>query len=114
MGADAAEGGAEKLRGNDGDNDLRIGDGGAIAGDGDRGGNGKAGEELRVFSGAGDLAGELGRVGPEGDFVTAAAVEGESEGGSPCAGTQDGDAAHAGLLAPKRDSVPANRRRMFS
>ncbi len=84
-----------------------------VAGDGDVRREGKAGKELRVFAGVDDLLRELGTVRPERDLVAAAAVEGERDGGSPCAGTEDGDAAHAGFFAPKRDSVPLNRRRMF-
>ena len=51
MGADAGEGGAEKLGGDDGDDDLSIGDGGFAAGDGDFAGDGEAGEEegLRIL-----------------------------------------------------------------
>jgi len=75
MGADAGEGGAEKLGGDDGDDDLSIGDGGFAAGDGDFAGDGEAGEEEGVFMGFGDFAGGLRAVGPEGDLVTAAAVE---------------------------------------
>ena len=87
MRAEAGEGGAEKLRGNDGEDDLGLGDGGVVAGDGDVGGDGKAGEKERVFAGVVDLLGELGAVRPESELVAAAAVEREGEGGSPCAGT---------------------------
>ncbi len=87
MRADAAERGAEKLGGNDGDNDLGVRCGRAVAGDGDGGRDGEAGEELRVFSGVDDLARELGAVRPERDLVAAAAVERERESGSPGAGT---------------------------
>ena len=59
-----------------------------VAGDGDVGGEGKAGKELRVFAGVDDLLGELGAVRPEGDLVAAAAVERERDGGSPGAGTR--------------------------
>ena len=87
MGADAGEGGAEKLRGDDGDDDLSIGDGGFAAGDGDGFRDGEAGEEEGVFAGIDDLLGEFRAVGPEGDLVTATAVEREGEGGSPGTGT---------------------------
>ena len=84
-----------------------------VPGDGEAGGDGKFGKELRVFPSVDDVLRELGSVRPERDLVTAAAVERERDGGSPCAGTEDGNATHAGVLAPKRASVPLNRRRMF-
>ncbi len=62
------------------------------------GGDGKAGEEELVFAGVVDLLGELGAVRPESDLMAAATVEREGEGSSPCAGTQDDDAAHAVFL----------------
>jgi hypothetical protein len=55
MGADAAEHGAQKFRGNDRDHDLGIGRSCAVAGYQEAGGEGKSGKELRVFTGVGDL-----------------------------------------------------------
>ncbi len=111
--ADAQQGGAQKLGRNDGDHDLGRRDGVVAGGDGEIGGQRKSGKELRIFAGAGDLPRQLVGVGPERDLVAAAAAEREREGGSPSAGTEYGDAAHVIFLAPKRDSVPAIRRRMF-
>ena len=108
MGAEAGEGGAEKLRRDDGDDDLGIGDGGVVAGDGDLGGEGKAGEEERVFAGVDDLLRGLRAVRPEGELVAAAAVERECDGGSPGAGTEDDDAAHAVFLW-LRSGIPCRR-----
>ena len=75
-------------------------------------GDRKPGQELRVFSRVENLLCEFRAVRPENDLVTAAAMEREREGGSPCAGTKNDDAAHAGFLAPNRFSVPASRRRI--
>ena len=117
MRAEAGEGGAEELRGNDGEDDVRVVDGGVVAGDDDLRRKREAGEKELVFAGIDDFLGELRTVGPERELVAAAAMEREGEGRSPGTGTQDDDAAHAGLFspefAPRRDSVPASRRRMF-
>ena len=81
----------------------------------DVGGEGEAGEIGKVFARVGELLGECGGVGPEAELVAAAAREGEGEGGAPGSGAEDGDAAHAAaFFLPKRLSVPARRRRMFS
>ena len=113
VGPNALQSGAEKLRWDDRNDDIGLKDGGAVSGDEEIFGQGKAGEELLVLAGGGDLLGELFSVGPERDLMAAAAAKGESDGGSPGTGTEYGDAAHAIFLAPKRDSVPATRRRMF-
>ena len=65
MRADAGEGGAEKLRGNNRDDDLGVGYGGVVAGDGDLGREGKTGKEELVFAVGDDLLGKLGAVRPE-------------------------------------------------
>jgi hypothetical protein len=86
-GADASQSWAEELGGNDGDDDLGIGDGRFVAGDGDGIRDVKAGEKEGVFAGVEDLLSEFRAVGPEGDLVATAAVKREGDGGSPCAGT---------------------------
>ena len=50
VGAETGEGGAQELGGDDGDDDFGVGDGGFVAGDGDVGGQGKAGEEEDVLA----------------------------------------------------------------
>ena len=87
MWAETSEGGAEKLRGDNGDHDLSVGHGRVVAGDDDLRGDGKAGKKQRVFAGLCDFAGGLGAVGPEGKLVAAATMERERDGGSPGAGT---------------------------
>ena len=113
MGPQARHHGAQKLRGYDGDDDFSVMHGGTIAGDGEILRNGKAGKEVLVLAVANDLLRGLRAVSPECDVMTAAAVKREGDGGSPCAGTYNEDATHAGCLAPNLDSVPASRRRMF-
>src|SRR5580658_3062048 len=116
--AQTGEGGAKELGRDDGDDDLGVGDGFRAAGNVDVLGQREAGEEQNVFLRGGNLAGFVGGVRPEGDLVSAAAIEGQSDGGSPGSCAEDGDAAHAVPLLgeeddPKRDSVPSSRRRMF-
>ena len=60
-----------------------------------------------------DLLRQFRAVRPERDLVSAAAAEGEGDGGSPGAGTENKDAAHAVFFAPKRASVPLSRRWML-
>ena len=104
------------LRGCDAEEDVGFEDGaGQIGGDVDVGGEGEAGEVAEILACVGELVGECGGVGPEAELVAAAAGEREGECGAPGSGAQDGDAAHAAaFFLPKRLSVPARRRRMFS
>ena len=113
MRGDAGQRGAQKLRGDDGDQNIGGRDGAAVAGYDEVRRDRDSGKKLRVLAGVRDLLRELEAVRPERDLVAAAAVERERDSGSPCAGTEHGNAAHAGFLAPKRASVPLNRRRMF-
>ena len=79
--------------------------GGVVAGDGDLWRDGKAGEKEDVLAGVVDLLGELRAMRPERDLVAAAAVEREGECGTPGAGTEDDNAAHAGLFFA-RSGIP--------
>ena len=62
------------------------------------GGRGKPGRK-RMFSPAAMISRRLRAVRPEGELVTAAAVKREGDGGSPGAGTQNSDAAHADFFS---------------
>jgi hypothetical protein len=85
--AETGERGAEKLGRNDGYDNLGVADYGIVAGDSEACGDGKAGEKERVFAGGNNLLGFLEAVRPERELVAAAAVERESDGGSPGSGT---------------------------
>src|ERR1700733_3494530 len=100
------------LRGCDAEEDVGFEDGaGQVGGDLDVGGGGESGGGGKIFAGVG----ERGGVGPEAELMSAAACEGEGERGAPGSGAKDGDTAHAtAFFLPKRLSVPARRRRMFS
>jgi hypothetical protein len=111
--ADAGQRGAQELRGNDGDDNFGLPTAALSPVTVRSAGMGKPGRKRLVFAGVNDLLGKLGAVRPERDLVTAATVKGEGEGGSPSSGPQNNDATHADLLTPRRDSVPARRRRMF-
>ena len=113
VGPEPLKGAAQEFRGHDGDDNLGIGHGRLAAGDGNLGGEGKTGQKKRILAGIDDLLGGFGTMRPERDLVDAVAVQRESDGGSPRSGTKYDDAAHAVFFAPKRDSVPASKRRMF-
>jgi hypothetical protein len=78
---------AQKLRGNNRDNNFSVADGGVLAGDRELGREGKAGQEGLVLTGVDDLLGKLGAVRPERDLMASTANEREGEGGSPSTGT---------------------------
>ena len=104
-GANASQRGAQEFGRDDGDDDVSLAEDGFAGGDNDFRRDGKAGEKEGVFSGGGDLPGFLHAVRPEGDVVATAAVEREGDGGSPCAGTEDDDTAHAVPFFPLAVSV---------
>src|SRR6266851_10127641 len=116
QGGDVGDDAAQVLRRRDTEEDVGFEDGAwEVGGDLDVDGEGEAGEVVKVFACVGELLGECGGVGPEAELVPAAACEREGERGAPGSGAKDRDSAHAAaFFLPKRFSVPARRRRMFS
>src|SRR5271170_2149295 len=103
------------LRRHDADYDLRATQSlGEIVGGGYRIRDGAAGKKLLIDVPLRDRFADVGFMGPQADAVRAFASEHDGEAGAPRASADDCDLAHFSPWLPKRFSVPANRRRMFS
>ena len=105
---------AAMLRGHCADDDLRFSErSDQIIGDDYRFGYGAAGEKGVVEARSLDVLADLRIVRPQVDSMRAFASQNNRKRGSPGAGSDDGDLAHA-RFDPRRLSVCAIKRRMFS